>query len=202
MKEKIRSYGRVLKFKFILNRIGIILIACNVPFFIPLPLGSIFWALYVFQHTIRLYTLLLTITAGLVLYIIGRKEFSNYVKDIKFVSGLLTFSGFIIMCLSAWFLSQAFMLMGSEWAGPRTSRELAIYLLSSAWGGLGFVSGLLWLIDGGKTREDRTVALKKEIDFEEAWILEWHIHKKMREGKTREQAIEELTEESGQSKLS
>jgi hypothetical protein len=27
-------------------------------------------------------------------------------------------------------------------------------------------------------------------------VLKWHIHKKMKEGKTREQAIEELTKEN------
>ena len=42
----------------------------------------------------------------------------------------------------------------------------------------------------------------KQYPHNPTGVLEWHIDKRMKKGVTREQAIEELTKESGQSKLS
>ena len=210
-----------MNFKLILGKIGIVLIAWNILFIIPLPMPLIFGALSsglfrVFQDVAIVYGLfLLTITAGLVLYIVGRKEFSNHVKDIEIVPRLLTLCGLILMGASLWFLFFVISFLGSEWADPRTARDWMIYSLLLAWGGLGFISGVLWLIDGSKMGEGKVLPLKKEIDFEEAWkkypkdlfaryveryphnpegVLKWHIHKK-KEGKTREQAMRELEKE-------
>ena len=92
-----------------------------------------------------------------------------------------------------------------------------LYSLLLAWCGFGFLSGILWLIDGVRMRGVEAPPVKKGIAFEEAWkkypkdlfakyiekyphnptgVLEWHIDKKMKEGKTREQVIEELSKEN------
>ena len=165
-----------------------------------------------------------TLIAGWILYVIGRKEFSDYVKDSEIVSGLATFLGFILMSGSLFsflFHVMIFGMTGSSGVRPPvTLKGVAVGLLAFIWLGVEFISGLMLLIDGGQMREDKA---PKAIDFEEAWkrypkdlfakyvkqyphnpegVLEWHIHKKMKESKTREQAIEELTKESEQSKLS
>ena len=90
---------------------------------------------------------------------------------------------------------------------------------------LALIGVILWIIPPSYNRLhqasmhiwDRPLPSKQGIDYEEAWkkypkalfnryvrqyphnpegVLEWHIHKKMKEGKTREQAIEELAKES------
>jgi len=212
-----------LKFKLILGKIGVVLIAFNLLLLTPLPPITFFVLVigrfyYAFQDALIVYGIFLsTLTAGLVLYVIGRKEFSNYVKESEIASGLLTFFGFILIAgsLFSFFLAFAITsITGSSGVRPpMTLKDIAVSLLIVIWCGLQFVSGLLWLIDGGKMREDKTLPLKKEIDFEKVWkkypkdlfakyveryphnptgVLEWHINKKMKEGKTREQAIKEL----------
>ena len=162
---------------------------------------------------------LITITVALLLYTIGRKEFLNDVKDSKIASILITIVGFALIGGSTWFLVFC-ASFSTDYYGRsllRTTSDWMTYLISLGWGGFGFISGLLWLVDGGKIGESEALPLKKEIDFEEAWkkypkdlfaeyveryphnpegVLEWHINKKMKEDKTREQAIEELIKES------
>ena len=215
-----------LKFKLILSKIGVVLIAFNVILLIPLfpfPLSSFVWVIggfyYASEHALIVYSIFLsTATIGLILYVIGRKEFSDYLKESEIVSGLLTFLGFIVIAGSMFsFLEANFFTrtyVGSSGVRPPvTWKDVAAWLCIVIWCGLEFISGLLLLIDGGRMGEDKVLHLKKEIDFEEAkkkypkdlfakyveryphnptGVLEWHIHKKMKEGKTREQAIEEL----------
>jgi len=207
-----------LNFKFILGVIGTVLIACNILFFVHwvIPLRFIvFWALDVFQDIAILYGLFLsTIIAGFALYIIGRKEFSNRVKGNKIAFGLLMFLGFILAATSFTFLSMGTSIASSDWGALRSSKDWATFLLLSVWSGLGVISGILWLIDGANLVEDK-VLLSKKSDFSQTrypkdliakyvkqyphnptGVLEWHIHKKMKESKTRGQTIEELIKES------
>jgi len=218
-----------------LGKIGIIVIALHLPLSFPpfiwiSPFIFLFWIIGSFnpiEYALIGYGVFpSTLIAGLILYVIGRKEFSDYVKERQIVSGLVTFLGFILVSGSLFsflFFVMALGVTGSSGVRPPvTLKGVAVGLLGSIWFGLGFISGLLLLIDGGKMREDKA-PMKKEIDLEEAWkkytkdlftkyveryphnptgVLEWHIDKKMKEGITRERAIEELTEESEQSKLS
>lgn len=206
--------------------IGIILIAFNILLFIPLPIPPIpfvFWMLsyglfQIFPDAIIVYSLFLsTVTVGLVSYIIGRRRFSNSVRRSKIASGLLTFSGLILTISSFLFLVLVVLFVGSDFAGPRTSREWVMYSLLLVWGVLGSLSGVLWLVDGVRLGEVEAPPIKKEIDLESqtkyprnllakymkkyphnpTGVLEWHIDKKMKEGRTREQAIDELTKENG-----
>jgi len=206
-----------------LSKIGVVLTAFNLILFIPIPLPFFVVVIgsfhYAFQQALIVPSaFLLTIPTGLILYMIGRKEFSDYMKD-RQIFGLVSFLGFILIGGSL--VSFLFYIMATEMTGssgvrpPVTLRDVAVRLLAFIWFGLGFISGLLLLIDGGKMGEAKA-PLKKEIDFEEDWkkypedlfanyvkqyphnptgVLRWHIDKKMKEGKTREQAIEELTKE-------
>lgn len=215
-----------LNFKLILAKIGIVLIACNIPFFIPIPpFPFIQWVLHACMHVFHgfpcvaiVYSLFpLTLAAGFVLYITGRKEFSDHVKGSETASWLLMFFGLILMAASLAFLLRMSSFLSSEWARPETSIGWAPYVSLFAWSGFGSISGVLWLVDGFKMGEDRAIPLRKEIDFEEALekypkdllakyvkryphnpkgVLEWHIYEIMKEGKTREQAIKELAGES------
>jgi len=210
----------VLNFKLIVGIIGIALIACNALFFIPLPLPiPIPISLVVitsFQDAVIAYsTFLLTITIGFMLYVVGRKEFSKLVKGCRIASGLLMFFGLILTVGALMFLGVAASSLGydiRESQLRRISVDLSTYSLIFLWCGFGFVSGVLWLVDGAKMREVKVLPWKKEIDLKSqtrypedllarytkryphnpTGVLEWHIHKKMKEGKTREQAIKEL----------
>ena len=213
--------GFLLNFKLIIGSIGIILIAFNILLLLPFPLPLIFiipWVfLQIFQDAMLGYGVFqLSTTVGLVMYIIGRKEFLNHLKRGKIASILLTISGVIFVGESLWFLFFNIMLLQTSFGAPRTIRDWIIYLILFSWSGFVFMSGVLWLIDGIKKGEIKALPLKKEIDFEEAWkkypkdlfakyvkqyphnpsgVLEWHIAKRMKKGITREQAIEELTKE-------
>ena len=210
-----------MNFKLLLGIIGIALIAYDVLAMLPLPVPSMLnaiWMLGGSQDTVIMSSIfLLTLPTGLMLYIIGRKEISSQntwvigVFQIK-PSGLLMFFGLILTALSLWVLGWLGAFMQSDFAGPRTSRDWTIYLLLSAWSGLGVMSGVLCLIDGARMGEDKALPLKKEIDLgsqtkypkdllakymkqyphNPTGVIEWHIDKKMKEGKTREQAIKEL----------
>jgi len=193
-----------LNFKLIIGTIGIVLVACNILLFLPwMPFLSYFHRIPLFGGIMMWDGLfLLNMVVGLVLYIIGRKDLLVFG-----ISSILTFFGLTLTTTSLLFLSLVAIDTGSK-----SLRELAIYLTVLAWSGLGFLSGVLWLVDGAKTGEDELLPSKKEIDLESQieypkdllakylkqyphnpiGVLEWHIDKKMKEGKTREQAIKEL----------
>jgi len=91
-----------------------------------------------------------------------------------------------------------------------------LYLPPLAWGGLELISGIILVADGFKMGEEKIPTLRKEVDLESQTkypkellaryvkqyphnpmgVLEWHINKKIKEGKTREQAVNELLKES------
>lgn len=168
------SSGVWLNFKLTLGIIGIALIACNIPAFID-SLAPIFrmWRIPIiyfllpdmFSDIAIVYGLfLLTMTVGLALYIIGRKEFSNRLKGSKVASRLLMFFGLILALTSLAYLGVAasFLLsaLGGSWGSPLTSKDLAFCLQILVWCGLGFISSVLWLVDGAKMGEDKVLPLK------------------------------------------
>jgi len=125
--------------------------------------------------------------------------------------------GFILLISSSIMISTEEWFWSYDIIGKRrtiSSEESTLHMLDISWGILAFVSGLFWLIYGfvmSLAKSD--FQPQKKIDFEEPWkkppenllakyvkryphnpdgVLEWHIRKKMKEGKTREQAIQEL----------
>ena len=193
---------------------------------IPITLFSfVLFGFYAFPHALINYGIFpSTLIAGLVLYVVGRKEFAGYVKDRQIVSGLVTLLGFVLIIGSVISFLTFVMFTGMTFGSsgvrpPPTLKNIAVGFLAFVWCGLVFVSGFL-VLDGGKMREDEA---SKTIDFEEVWkkypkdlfakyvkqyphnptgVLKWHINKRMKKGITRDQAIEELTKESGSSRLS
>jgi len=216
----------VLNFKLIIGAIGVALITYSSLAMLPLPVPIMLNAFWVFNWgsqdaVIMCIIFLLTLPTGLMLYIIGRKEFSKQtilalgIFQIK-PHRLLMFFGLTLTAVSLSFLSFVGTLMHSDFARPRTTEEWTMYQLLSAWGGFGVISGILWLVDGVKIGEAKAPPTKKEVILEPqtkypkdlltrymkqypynpTGVLEWHIQKKMKEGKTREQALEELSKES------
>jgi len=141
---------------------------------------------------------------SLMLFVSDRIGFLRRMNGDKFVSALLMVLGLHLVVASLFlaFLSRYFI-------------ESTIFLLIFGWAGLTFILGLLWLFYGFKIwRYDDYIQFDSEIDLESqakyrdlflryaklyqhpSEILERHIQKKMNEGKTRKQAIEELTEET------
>ena len=160
-----------MNFKLMMSLIGIVLIAYNILAFID-DLAPIFrmWRIPIIYYYFLvsnvdiaiMYSLfLLTIIPGLALYIIGRKEFSNRVRGSKIASGLLIFLGLILAFVSLAFLGvyiSSFLIDIAK--SGATQREIAVCLLIFVWGGLGFISSVLWLVDGAKVGEDKVLPLK------------------------------------------
>ena len=204
--------------------IGIMLVACNIPPFVDLvALFLNIWNFYIVWQIwanpiIAVGFCVLTIS-GLVLYVIWRKEFLGRVKGSKFASVvLLTISLILIV---GGILQSIFTVLSVNYYTARTSgwhpltlEEMTIYTLYFVWSGVAFTSGVLWLFDRVRIGEDKALLLEKGIGLESqtkypkelfakyvkqyshnpAGVLEWHIDKKVKEGKTREQVIEELKE--------
>jgi len=210
-----------LNFKLITGTIGIALIAYSMLGMLPLPVPWMLNAYWVFRWgsqsaMVMCSVSFLLIPTGLMLYIVGRKEFSNQMKDARIlvwedilefrVSSIITFFGLVLTASSLSFLGWVVHF------SPRTSGDWTLFLVLLAWSGLAFMSGVLWLVDGSKMGEVEAPLIKKGIDLESqtkyprdllarymkqyphnpTGVLEWHIDKKMKEGKTREQAIKEL----------
>jgi len=191
--------------------IGIIL-AIVYPFFTLFSVWGVFfmpWIVF-FNQTLGLVFFLLTATSSL-LYFSDRKGFLQRRKGSGNVSVLLTILGFILIAESV--LSGFFSLMWSDGLTIRTMEELVSFLFALSLLGLPFILGIQWLTDGSRVLEEKLGALERKTNFEETLkrypkdlfakyvekhphnpegVLEWHIHKKMKEGKTREQAINEL----------
>ena len=166
------------------------------------------------------YGLFCALTAiGLILLIFDRKGFFHRMKGYGIASLLLAVFGLIMIQASFfWIISNVSVwnYYNTKIPGnPMTFEESIPYRLFEIWAILALISGVFWLFYGVKVWEYKTgfMPLKREIDYEEAWkkyprdlfakyveqyphnpdgVLEWHIHKKMKEGKTREQAIQEL----------
>jgi len=98
--------------------------------------------------------------------------------------------------------------------GPWTWEKSIMYMFAFAFSGLVFLFGGLLLSDQNKMLKDKSLyqpslqrldveaktryprdlltKYAEQYSHNPEGVLEWHIHKKMKEGKTREQAIKEL----------
>lgn len=154
----------------------------------------------------------LCFVAGMALYISDRKSFLNRRNGDKYVAAWLAILGFLLMAESS--LEVVFVLWWMSWAGPSSWEEWMIYMLASALTGFVFLSGMILMSDWDKmvgdksryqpsgqrldvetlTRYPRVLFAKytEQYPHNPEGVLEWHIHKTMKEGKTREQAIKEL----------
>jgi len=158
------------------------------------------------------------VLAGMALYVSDRKGFLNRRSGDKDTAVGLAILGLALIVIDSFLGVFVLSWMGlirsvsRSWTWKNSMIE-ASYL---AFFGLVFLFSGLLFFDGIGARFDiwsRPLPLKQGIDFEEAWkecpkalfdryvrhyphnpegVLEWHIHKKMKEGKTREQAIKEL----------
>jgi hypothetical protein len=163
-----------------------------------------------------LIVLFLTVV-GFVLYIFGRKTFLKRIESSVTAFVFLVIFG-LIPTIEGLFVGLLFAIgMGISGSSPvqvsLTLEELMYQIVALAWILLKIVSGTLLFADGIQFKFDRfsTLPLKQRIGLPQTrypkdlfaryveryphnpeGVLEWHIHKKMKEGKTREQAIEEL----------
>ena len=218
---------RALNFKRMMGLIGITLIACNILALVDLTgaviglsYGLVFRIIF-FSNQLFVYELLCASTiVGLVLYILGRKGFWGCVKGNKAALVLLKILSLVLMLLSFYYgglTNAARQYYDTKVQGyPLTLEESVFYLMVIIWCLLGFISGLVWFIDGftGVITLSKTglPPLKQKIDLQSQTkypknlfakyvklyphnpigVLEWHIDKGMKKGKTREQALEEL----------
>jgi len=149
--------------------------------------------------------------AGMVLYVSDRKGFLIRRSGDKSKATLLFILGFALI-----FESGADALFIGRWMGFGIYSWEAWIIIAFllAFDGLVFLSGGLLLSDQGKMVEDKGLypPSERRLDVETQTeyprdllaryaeqyphnpegVLEWHIRKKMKGGKTREQAIEEL----------
>ena len=152
---------------------------------------------------------------GMALYISGRRSFLKRRSGERNTALLLGILGLALTVESI--IEGLFVSLIWVWAGtysPLPLEELIIYAFALAIYSLAFGFGVLLLSDQGKILEDkrRYPPSPQRLDVETQTkypsdlfaryvrqyphnpegVLEWHIHKKMKEGKTREQAIKEL----------
>ena len=148
---------------------------------------------------------------GAALYISDRKDFSIRRSGDKLTATLFAILGFVLMAEN----SLEGLLILSGWGGLPSSWEEWMYFgVPLAYNGLALLSGALLLSDSDKMVEDKSryqpPARRLEVEtltryprdllakYAEQYshnpegVLEWHIHKKVKKGKTREQAIKEL----------
>jgi hypothetical protein len=163
---------------------------------------------------LNFFAIALVNVVGLVLYIFGRKTFLNRIKD---ASAFLVFLSFIPLVEAGFFaLYAALYTIGSSPSNVYLTWEESVQLiLGVSLFFLKIISGMLLFADGIQFKFDRfaPLTLEQKIDLSQtkypedllakyvkryphnpSGVLEWHIHKKMKEGKTREQAIKELQE--------
>ena len=159
------------------------------------------------------------VIAGMALYVWDRKGFLNRRSGDKGTAVLLAILGLALIVINLYLglflLSWTGMIrdVTRSWTWKDSMIAMSYIALYS---GLFFLFGWLLLCDGLRARFDiwnRSLPSKQGIDLQEAWkkypkdlfdeyvrqyphnpegVLEWHINKKMKEGKTREQAIKEL----------
>lgn len=153
--------------------------------------------------------------AGVALYISDRKSFLNRRSGDKYVAAWLAILGLALIVESG--IDGMLNLSWTAWAqsmgwGSPSWEGLMILASRFAFSGLVFVFGVLLFSDHEKMLEDkkRYPTSAQRLDGETKYprdlfakyaeqyphnpegVLEWHIHKKMKEGKTREQAVKEL----------
>jgi len=150
------------------------------------------------------------------LYISDRRSFLNRRSGDKSTAVWLAILGLILILEGVFDGYSVLVLMRVDaWIGGSWTWEKSImYLFAFAFSGLVFLSGGLLLSDQEKMLEDKSLhpPSVRRLDVETKTkypralfakyaqqyphnpegVLEWHIHKKVKEGKTREQAIKEL----------
>jgi len=155
----------------------------------------------------------LCVFVGIAVYISDRKGFLIRRSGNESIAALLAILGLALMAESVF--EGLFILIMMGWGGGPTSWEAWIIgSIPLAFDGLVFLSGLLLISDPDKMVEDKKlyppspqrldVATQtkyprdlfaryvRQYPHNPEGVLEWHIHKRMKEGKTREQAIREL----------
>lgn len=195
----------------------------NLPLFTSLfPLfASIFFPfIWQFMASIALLGSFSTITViGLILLLSDREGFYQRMKGNKMVVVLLIILGLTITAQSGIiiFFYDSFHYVGSPPNYQPSQEELTLEWLSMLWAALAVISGLTWIFHGLLVwgyREDDFTSLQRASEIEAqtkypedlfakyaetsnnpSGVLEFHISQKMKEGKTREQAIEELRRE-------
>ena len=162
--------------------------------------------------------LLLTVVY-LVLYIFGRKTFLHRIKDkgiarvsLVILSTIPMMEGVFLGIIASGYEIERHKIPGQIY--PLTWEASMYQKLAALCSALVIFSAVLLLVDGLQFRLDRSsrLPLKQDIDLESharypkdlfakyvnkypqnaEGVLEWHIHKKMKDGKTRERATREL----------
>lgn len=127
--------------------------------FLRLWYGNSFFAIFA-NRAIMLVLCILTF-AGLMMYVLGRKEFLNRVKSKKIVSQPLMILSLIVVMEGVFFGC----LTG---LGPEgyilTWKDLTDFSLYTAWYLLRIISGLMFLIDG-------FIIITRKGDYSKSWIL-------------------------------
>jgi len=147
--------------------------------------------------------------AGMALYISDRKSFLIRRSGEEHTAVLLAVLGFVLMAGSVIEGLSTLVWMGvGGWEGWVIGAFTLVYI------GLVFLSGLLLISDPDKMVEDKSryppSAQRLDVETQTKYprnlvaryadqyphnpegVLEWHIHRKLKEGRTREQAIKEL----------
>jgi len=174
--------------------------------------GSLYWPVtFLFTRGEIPSPFALCFFVGTALYISDRKSFLIRRSGDKLTPTLLAILGFVLMAEN----SHEGLLILSGLGGLPSSWEQWMYFgVPLAYNGLALLSGALLLSDSDKMVEDKSryQSPVRRLDVETQTkyprvlfakyaeqyphnpegVLEWHIHKKMKEGKTREQAIKEL----------
>jgi hypothetical protein len=155
----------------------------------------------------------LGVFVGMAVYISDRKGFLIRRSGNGLIAALLAILGFFLICegLSEGLLFLSLMGLGG---GPTSWEAWIIVAFFLAFDGLVVLSGILLMSDLDRIVEDKKryapSAERFDVETQTQYpsdlfakyaeqfphnpegVLEWHIHKKMKEGKTREQAIREL----------
>lgn len=150
------------------------------------------------------------------LYISDRRSFLNRRSGDKSTAVWLSILGLVLIFESVFDVFSVLILMRVDALISRswTWGKSIMYMVAFAFSGLVFLSGGLLLLDREKMLEDRNLGQpsRQRFDVEAKTryprdllakyaeqyshnpegVLEWHINKMMKEGKTREQTIKEL----------
>lgn len=159
----------------------------------------------------------LGVFVGMAVYISDRKGFLIRRSGDKNTALRLAILGFFLICEGLYEGLLFLSLMGLG-GGPTSWEAWMIIAFPLAFDGLVVLSGTLLFSDLGRIVEDKRLyppsAERLDVETQTKYprdllakyaeqyshnpegVLEWHIHKKMKEGKTREQAIEGLAKES------
>jgi hypothetical protein len=155
----------------------------------------------------------LGVFVGMAVYLSDRKGFLIRRSRNELIAALLAILGFFLICegLSEGLLFLSLMGLGG---GPTSWEGWIVCAFFLTFDGLVVLSGILLMSDLDRIVEDKhpyaPSAERLDVETQTKYpsdlfaryveqyphnpegVLEWHIHKKMKEGKTREQAIKEL----------